>query len=239
MLAFDPPFFGESDGSPRFVSSPELYSESFSAGVDYLGSLPYVDRERIGAIGICGSGGFALNAAQVDVRIKAVVTASLVDISANRQMIPEGQLEAVKKQLSEQRWKDFESGTPEVIHSFPETVSDSIPAELTDPMAREFFSYYGLKRGHHPRARGGFTTTSQMAFMNFRLLDYIEEISPRPILLIASEKAQTRPLSEAVYEMASEPKELIIVPGANHVDLYDDTSKIPFGRITELFNEKL
>ena len=163
VLAVDPPYFGESGGEPRFVSSPELYSETFSAATDYLGCLPYVERERIGAIGICGSGGFALSAAQVDVRIKAVVTASMVDISQNRQMIPAEKLGDVKRQLAEQRWKDFEAGTPEVIHSFPETVSDSIPEELTDPMAREFFSYYGLKRGHHPRARGGFTTTSQMA----------------------------------------------------------------------------
>lgn len=163
VLAVDPPFFGESGGEPRFVSSPELYSETFSAGVDYLGvEVPFVDRERIAAIGICG---FALSQAQVDVRIKAVVTASLVDISSNRQMIPDDQIEATRRALCEQRWKDDEAGSPQVIHSFPAEVSERIPDELTDPMAREFFSYYGLRRGHHPNARGGFTTTSNLSFM--------------------------------------------------------------------------
>ncbi len=240
VLTFDPPFFGESDGEPRFVSSPELYSESFSASVDYLGvRVPYVDRERIAAIGICGSGGFALSAAQVDVRIKAVVTAALVDISANRAMIPSDQLEATKRQLCERRWADFEAGEPEVVHSFPETVSEKIPDEITDPMAREFFSFYGLERGHHPRARGGFTTTSQLAFMQLRLLDYITEISPRPVMLVAGEDAQTLPLSQMVYEAAAEPKELIVVPGANHVDLYDDVAKIPFDRIDDFLKGTL
>lgn len=239
-LCFDPPYFGESGGEPRFVSSPELYSESFSAGVDYLGvKVPFVDRDRIAALGICGSGGFALSAAQVDVRIKAVVTAALVDISANRQMIPEDRIYNTKKALCEQRWKDFEAGTPEVIHSFPATVSEKIPDELTDPMAREFFSFYGLKRGHHPNARGGFTTTSNLAFMQLKLLDYITEISPRPILLIASENAQTRPISEAVYAAAAEPKELMIIPNANHVDLYDDVTKIPFAKIVDFLKNAL
>ena len=238
-LCFDPPYYGESGGEPRFVSSPELYAESFSAGVDYLGvKVPFVNREKIAAIGICGSGGFALSAAQVDVRIKAV-TAALVDISSNRQMIPADQIENTKKALCEQRWKDFENGTPEVNHSFPATVSDTIPDEITDPMAREFFSFYGLKRGHHPNARGGFTTTSNLAFMQFKSLDYIQEISPRPIMLIAGENAQTKPLSEIVYAAAAEPKELVIIPDANHVDLYDDVSKIPFDRIEAFLKKNL
>ncbi|HJI29452.1 MAG TPA: alpha/beta hydrolase [Veillonellaceae bacterium] len=239
-LAIDPPYYGESGGEPRFVSSPELYAEGFSAGVDFLGvKVPLVNREKIAAIGICGSGGFALSAAQVDVRIKAVVTAALVDISANRQMMTPEQVGATKKALCEQRWKDFEAGTPEVNHSFPATVSEKIPDEITDPMAREFFSFYGLKRGHHPNARGGFTTTSNLAFMQFKSLDYITEISPRPILLIAGENAQTKPLSEMVYAAAAEPKELVIVPGANHVDLYDDVTKIPFDKIESFLKESL
>lgn len=239
-LCFDPPFFGESGGEPRFVSSPELYAESFSAGVDYLGvKVPFVNREKIAAIGICGSGGFALSAAQVDVRIKAVVTAALVDISANRMMIPADQIENTKKALCEQRWADFEAETPQVNHSFPATVSEKIPDEITDPMVREFFSFYGLKRGHHPNARGGFTTTSNLAFMQFKSLDYIQEISPRPIMLIAGENAQTKPLSEMVYAAAAEPKELVIIPDANHVDLYDDINKIPFDKIEEFLKANL
>ena len=154
-------------------------------------------------------------------------------------MIPTDQIEAVKRQLCEQRWRDFEAGEPQVKHSFPAEAVDEIPEEITDPMAREFFSYYGLKRGHHPNARGGFTTTSQLAFMQLRLLDYIQEISPRPILLIAGEQAQTLPLSEAVYAAAAEPKELVVVPGANHVDLYDDVEKIPFDRLEAFFRGAL
>ena len=124
-------------------------------------------------------------------------------------------------------------------HSFPATVSDRIPEEITDPMAREFFSFYGLKRGHHPNARGGFTTTSNLSFMQFKLLDYIQEIAPRPILLIAGENAETKPLSEIVYAAAAEPKELVIIPEANHVDLYDDVNKIPFDKIEAFLKKAL
>lgn len=235
VLTFDPAFMGESKGEPRHVSSPDIFAENFSAGVDFLGTLDYVSRERIGVIGLCGSGGFALSAAQVDTRIKAVATASLYDISAvGRLMMNEEQLITVKKELGEQRWKDFENGMPEYIPSFPETPDTKVPDGL-DPVSAEFYTYYGLKRGHHPNARGNFTTTSQLAMLNFRLLDYIREISPRPILLIAGEQAHSKAFSETVYENASEPKELYIVPDAIHIDLYDDVEKIPFGKIVDFF----
>ena len=118
-------------------------------------------------------------------------------------------------------------------------VAAKIPDELMDPMAREFFSFYGLARGHHPRARGGFTTTSQLAMMQFKSLDYIKEISPRPILIIAGAEAETLPISQAVYEAAAEPKELVVVPGTNHVDLYDDVTKIPFAKLAAFFGKAL
>lgn len=240
VLAFDPAFMGESGGMPRQVSSPDIFAENFSAGVDYLGSLPYVDRQKIGALGICGSGGFALSAAQVDTRIKAIVTSAMYDISksewttANANEDRTGML----NRLGEQRWKDFENGTPEYISFFPTTPADSIP-EGMDAISAEFFSFYGMARGHHPNTQGGTTTTSRLAWINFQSLNHIATISPRPILFITGENAHSRPYSDTAYAAASEPKELYITPGANHVDLYDDTNKIPFNRIESFFKEAL
>ena len=236
-LAFDPAFMGESGGEPRHVSSPDIFAENFSAGVDYLGTLPFVDRERIGAIGICGSGGFALSAAQVDTRIKAVATASMYDISdAGRIFMTPEQLQEELPKLNEQRWKDFENGSPEYLPSFPETPAEEVPEGL-DPVSAEFYSYYGLKRGHHPNARGGFTTTSQLAMLNFRSLDFVDQISPRPILMIVGENAHSKFFSENVYKAAAEPKELYVVPDAIHIDLYDRLDKIPFDKMESFFKE--
>lgn len=236
VLAFDPSYNGYSKGEPRHTSSPEIFVEDFSAGVDYLGTRPFVDREKIGAIGICGSGGFAISAAQVDTRIKAVATASMYDISITGNNMDSEQLKETLEQIGEQRWKDFESGEPEYIPSFPAEADDSVPEGL-DPVSEEFYSYYGLERGHHPNARGGFTTTSQLSFFNFQLLNHIDTISPRPILFIMGENAHSRFFSEDAYAAASEPKELYIVPDAIHIDLYDKVDKIPFDKMESFFNE--
>lgn len=236
VLAFDPSYNGYSEGEPRHTSSPEIFVEDFSAGVDYLGTRPFVDREKIGAIGICGSGGFAISAAQVDTRIKAVATASMYDISITGNTMDSEQLKETLDQIGEQRWKDFESGKPEYIPSFPAEADDSVPEGL-DPVSEEFYSYYGLERGHHPNARGGFTTTSQLSFFNFQLLNHIDTISPRPILFIMGENAHSRFFSEDAYAAASEPKELYIVPDAIHIDLYDKVDKIPFDKMESFFNE--
>lgn len=236
VLAFDPSYNGYSEGEPRHTSSPEIFVEDFSAGVDYLGTRPFVDREKIGAIGICGSGGFAISAAQVDTRIKAVATASMYDISITGNNMDSEQLKETLDQIGEQRWKDFESGEPEYIPSFPAEADDSVPEGL-DPVSEEFYSYYGLERGHHPNARGGFTTTSQLSFFNFQLLNHIDTISPRPILFIMGENAHSRFFSEDAYAAASEPKELYIVPDAIHIDLYDKVDKIPFDKMESFFNE--
>lgn len=239
VLTFDPCYMGESAGEPRHVSSPDLFSENISAGVDYLGLLPFVDRERIGAIGICGSGGFSLSAAQVDTRIKAVVTASMYDMSAASRLGTDREtLQKRKEQLSEQRWVDAENGYPEWIPTFPEEPSDEVPEGL-DPVSNEFYRFYGVKRGHHPNARAGFTTTSDLSFMNYALLDHVDEISPRPILLIVGDRAASRFFSEQVYERAAEPKELYVVEDAEHIDLYDRTDRIPFDKIENFFNESL
>lgn len=156
VLAFDPAFMGDSGGEPRHVSSPDIFAENFSAGVDYLGILPYVDREKIGAVGICGSGGFALSAAQVDTRIKAVATASMYDITDGSRMpfnTPEKRAELFA-QLGRQRWQDFESGALEYLPSFPEEPAEEVPKEI-DPVSAEFFSYYGLKRENIPMPEAG------------------------------------------------------------------------------------
>ena len=242
-IAFDESFNGESGGKPRHISSPEIFSEDFSAGVDFLGTRPFVDRDKIGAIGICGSGGFALKAAQSDQRIKAVATASMYDMSRvirngwKDSMTPE-QRKKTLTELGEQRWKDFENGTPFLPQGFPEEATESIPEGL-NPISSEFWEYYAMKRGHHPRSHGPFTATSNMAFMNFPLMNYVDTISPRPILFIMGEKAHSRYFTEDAYKLAAEPKELYIVPGARHIDLYDRTDMIPFDKLQNFFNQAL
>jgi len=242
-IAFDESFNGESSGKPRHVSSPDIFVEDFSAGVDFLGTRPFVDRNRIGVIGICGSGAFAITAAQVDRRIKAVATASMYDMS---RVIRNGWKDGMSHeernkaldQLGEQRWKDFENGSPLLPQGFPSEPADSIPEGL-DPISSEFWEYYAMARGHHPRSHGPFTKTSDMAFMNFPLTNYIKSISPRPILFIMGEKAHSRYFTEDAYKMAAEPKELFIVPGARHIDLYDRTDMIPFDKLESFFKESL
>lgn len=242
-LAFDESYNGESSGEPRHVSSPDLFVEDFSAGVDFLGTRPFVDRKRIGAIGICGSGGFAITAAQVDKRIQAIATASMYDMSRVNHYgwedaLTKEQYDAMLEQLAEQRWKDFEAGEPDYIPSFPIETAREIPEGL-DPIGAEFWEYYALERGHHSRARGGFTTTSNLSFINFPLMAYIETISPRPILFIIGENAHSRYFSEDAYQRAAEPKELYVVPQARHIDLYDRMDKIPFDKLEKFFNENL
>lgn len=239
VLAFDQPFMGESAGEPRRVSSPEMFTETFSACVDYLGLQPFVDREKIGAIGICGSGGFALSAAQSDVRIKAVATASMYDMTyASRMGQTREQIEDSKRQLAYKRWEDAEKGYPEYVPAFPETPFDKVPDGVPEPAA-EWLRFYAVKRGHHPNARGGFTTASNLPFMNFRLLDYIDEISPRPILFIVGDRAHSRFFSDIAYDRAAEPKEMYIVNDAEHIDLYDRVDRIPFDKVERFFKENL
>lgn len=239
VLTFDPCYMGETGGETRHVSSPDLFSENISAGVDYLGLLQFVDRERIAAIGICGSGGFALSAAQVDTRIKAVITTSMFDMSvAARGGQAAEQIQKKKEELSLQRWKDVEKGIPEYIPSFPENAVTDIPEEMQG-IWHEFFEFYATKRGHHDNARGNFTTTSDMSFLNYSLTEYISEISPRPILFIVGEQAESRFFSDIAFEKAAEPKQMIVVPNCNHIDLYDDTNKIPFDEIENFLKKNL
>jgi hypothetical protein len=240
VIGFDPSYNGESTGAPRHITSPEIFAEDFSAGVDFLGTLPYVDRDRIGAIGICGSGGFALNAAQVDTRIKAVATAAMYDISRAQRngwkdSMTDDERHKLLDDLAAQCWNDVDSGTPELSSTFPET----IPTEGLDPITREFFEYYVAPRGHHPRSIGGFTKTSSLAHSNVGALQHLTDIAPRPILLITGEHAHSRYFSDDVYAHAAEPKALYVVPGARHIDLYDRTDCIPFDKLDAFFAEHL
>ncbi|MDR8018547.1 alpha/beta hydrolase [Nesterenkonia aerolata] len=242
-VAFDPSFNGESGGEVRRVTSPEIFAEDFSAGVDFLGTLGYVNRQRIGALGICGSGGFALSAAQVDSRIKAVVTSAMYDISGvNHDGWEHSATDEERRKnieaFSQQRWKDVDSGEAEVIRAFPEEPVTEIPEGL-DPVSSEFFEFYGTERGHHPRAVGGFTTTSWPAHINFGALRHLDDIAPRPILLVTGEEAHSRYFSDDVHAQALGPSELVIVPGARHIDLYDRTDLIPFDRIAAFYGESL
>ncbi len=242
-LAFDESYNGESGGEPRHVSSPDIFVEDFSAAVDYMGTRPYVNRNKIGVIGICGSGGFSLTAAQVDRRIKAVATVSMYDMSrVNRygweDSLSEEQRNQMLDALSEQRWNDFESEIPELNPTFPSAPLEAVPEGL-DPITSEFFGYYATQRGFHPNSIGAFTKTSSMAFMNFPLLHYIKSISPRPILFIIGEHAHSRYFSEDAFKLADEPKELYVVPNAGHVDLYDRTDLIPFDKLAAFFTENM
>ena len=242
-IAFDESYNGESSGEPRRVSSPDIFVEDFSAAVDYIGTRPFVDRDKIGVIGICGSGGFAVTAAQVDTRIKAVATVSMYDMSRVMRYgwedsMTDEQRKQMFDQLGEQRWKDFLSDAPELTPAFPGEPVDTLPEGL-DPISSEFFGYYAMKRGFHPNSIGAFTKTSAMAFMNFPLMNYIQSISPRPILFIIGEHAHSRYFSEDAYKMAAEPKELFEIAGAGHVDLYDRTDLIPFDKLESFFTENL
>lgn len=242
-LAFDPSYTGESGGEPRHIASPEINTEDFSAAVDFLGMRENVDRKRIGVIGICGFGGFALNAAAVDKRIRAVATTSMYDMPRVKASgyfdagTPEQRAQQLE-QLSEQRWEDAVNGKPTPApKGLPEKIEGNEPQFVKD-----YFDYYKTKRGFHPRSinsNGSWTTTSVLPFMNMPILTYIKEIAPRPALLIAGENAHSRYFSEDAYREAAEPKELMIVPGAVHVDLYDRPDVIPFDRLNVFFNENL
>jgi fermentation-respiration switch protein FrsA (DUF1100 family) len=241
-LAFDPSYNGYSGGEPRHVTSPEIFTEDFSAAVDYLGTRRFADRERIGVIGVCGSGGFGLSAAQVDRRIKAVAPIVMYDIArvyskGFRDSFTEEDRIGILVDLAEQRYVDFEAGHPALA---PRGAATGYEDADTDAAAigREFGEFYS-GRGYHPNAITQFTATSTMAYMNFPLLTPLEWISPRPILFVVGEHAHSRYFAEDAYDLAAEPKELHVVPNAGHVDLYDKTDLIPFDTLEEFFTKNL
>jgi fermentation-respiration switch protein FrsA (DUF1100 family) len=241
-LAFDPSFVGESGGGTHAVASPDINTEDFMAAVDYLGLHPSVDRERIGLLAVCGLSGMALNAATVDKRVKAVAVASMYDMSRVMArgyydaLTPEGRAEMLE-QISRQRWADAEETTPALAGGLPDTLDG-----IDDPVITMYWNYYKTDRGFHPRSLNsttGWTVTNPLSFMNMPMMTYVEEISPRPVLLIAGSEAHSRYFSEDVYAAAAEPKELMIIEGADHVDLYDQREVIPFDRLAAFFGEHL
>lgn len=258
-VAFDPSYNGESGGEPRNVASPEIYTEDFMAAVDYLGLQKNVDRERIGIIGICGFGGFGLNAMAADARVKAIATISMYDMSREMgegfgKTLTKEDRKLIYARMGEQRWIDAEKGYPWLMHPVvsidqeknlitAETMPDFLP-ENPDPVLADFFEFYRTTRGYHPRAtasNSAFTFTSATAFMNFPMNNYIDEISPRPILFVVGEKAHSRYFSDDAYQLAGDNpnKEMYVVPNATHPDLYDKMDMIPFNKIQDFFEKSL
>lgn len=241
-LAFDPSFTGESGGEPRNVASPDINTEDFSAAVDYLSILPEVDPDKIGIIGICGFGGMGLNAAAMDTRIKAAVTSTMYDMSrvnANGYfdaMDAKGRYE-LRRQLNAQRTEDAKNGSYAPAPGLPEKLTGQEPQFIKD-----YFSYYKTPRGFHARSinsNGNWNMTSALSFMTMPILAYSGEIE-NAVLMIHGEKAHSRYFSEDAFKkLKGDNKELLIIPGANHVDLYDNYDKIPFNKITAFFKEYL
>lgn len=244
-LSIDLPFWGESEGQPRNAVSPDIYAEAFSAAVDFLGTGPFVDPEAIGVIGICGSGSFAISAAKIDPRLKAIATISMYDMGqANRSglghsMTPE-QRKAIIAEAARQRYLEFTGGpiryTSGTVHEI---------TEKSSPIEKEFYDFYRTPRGEFiPRGSSKElathpTLTSNVKFMNFYPFNDIETISPRPMLFITGDQAHSKEFSEDAYRRAAEPKELYYVKGAGHVDLYDRVNLIPFDKLASFFRQNL
>lgn len=241
-LSIDLSFWGESEGEPRNAVSPDIYAEDFSAAVDFLGTRSYVNREEIGAIGICGSGSFAISAAKIDPRIKAIATVSMYDMGqANRYGLNKSLTLEQRKQIiadaAHQRYIEFEGGEIQVAGG---TVLELTPE--SNSIEREFFDFYRnpnrgefTTKGASPERTTKPTVTSNVKFMNFYPFNDIETISPRPMLFITGDQAHSKEFSEDAYKRAAEPKELYYVKGAGHVDLYDRLDMIPFDKLDNFF----
>lgn len=246
-IAFDPSFIGESGGRARNVASPDINTEDFSAAVDYLSNRSDVNPDKIGIVGICGFGGMAINAAAMDTRIKATVTSTMYDMSrviANGYFDYEKDGDTLKKErmdrrkaLNQQRTEDYKNGS----YKRDGGVVDPLPADAPQ-FVKDYYDYYKTKRGYHPRSlnsNDGWNVTSALSFTNMPLLAYADEIES-PVLIIHGEKAHSRYFSEDVFKkLKGNNKELLIVPGANHTDLYDNMDKIPFDKIAAFFHKYL
>lgn len=244
-MSVDLAFWGGSDGQPRNAVAPELYAETFSAAVDYLGTGPFADREKIGAIGICGSGSFAISAAKIDPRLKAVATISMYDMgAANRNGLNHSLTLAQRKQIiadaAEQRYVEFQGGATKYTSGTVHEIT-----EKSNPIEREFYDFYRTPRGEFtPAGSSPLLTThptlsSNTKFMNFYPFNDIETISPRPLLFITGDQAHSKEFSEDAYKRAAEPKELYYIAGAGHVDLYDRVELIPFDKLESFFKANL
>lgn len=241
-IAFDPSYTGESGGEPRYVASPDINTEDFSAAVDFLSTRDDVDPERIDILGICGWGGLALNAAAIDTRIKATVTATMYDmhrVKANGyfdSMDADARYE-LRRQLNAQRTEDAKNGTYALAGGVVDPLPDDAPQFVKD-----YHAYYKTPRGYHPRSlnsNNGWNKTSDLSYINTPLLTYSDEIRSA-VLVIHGEKAHSRYFSEDAFrKLKGDNKELLIIPGASHVDLYDNLTLIPFDKIERFFREYL
>lgn len=244
-LSFDLSFWGESEGQPRNSVAPDIYADDFSAAVDFLSTQSFVDRTNIGVIGICGSGGFAISAAKIDPRLKAIATVSMYDMGGfTRNLyghtLTVEQRQAMAAESAEQRYVEYAGGEIKYTGGSPHEVNED-----SHPIAKEFYDFYRTPRGQFtpgsssPELTTHPTLASNSKFMNFYPLNDIEVISPRPLLFIMGENAHSREWSEEAYELANEPKELFVVPGAGHVDLYDRVNLIPFDKLNAFFSDNL
>lgn len=242
-VAFDPSFTGESAGTPRYVASPDINTEDFSAAVDFLSRLPYVKADAVGLCGICGWGGLALNAAAADPRVKATVASTMYDmhrVSANGYFDSADNAEARRANLAAlaaQRLTDAALPAPETAGGVPDVLPEDAPQFVKD-----YFAYYKTPRGYHPRSlnsNGGWNKTSAISFINTPLLAYAGEIDSA-VLIIHGEKAHSRYFGETAFsKLTGDNKELLIIPGASHVDLYDNFAKIPFDKLESFYKENL
>lgn len=242
-IAFDPSYTGESGGQPRYVASPDINTEDFCATIDFLSTCDNVDPERIGVLGICGWGGMALNAAAMDMRIKATVTSTMYDMSrvnANGYFdtMDADQRHELRRQLNAQRTLDAKNGTYELAGGVVDPLPDDAPQFVKD-----YYAYYKTPRGYHKRSlnsNNGWNKTSSLSFINMPLLAYSDEIRSA-VLMIHGEKAHSRYFSEDAFKkLKGDNKELLIIPGASHVDLYDNQANvIPFDKIESFFREYL
>lgn len=244
-MAIDLPFWGGSEGQPRNTVAPEIYTEAFSAAVDYLRAQAFVDRERIGGIGVCGSGSFIIAAAKIDPRLKAIATVSMYDMGAAarnglRKSVTLDQRKELIAAAAAQRDIEFAGGKTEYTGG----TTHQLTAE-TDPVQREFYDFYRTPRGEFtppgssPQLTTHPTLSSMPKFMNFYPFTDVDTIAPRPLLFITGSEAHSREFSEDAHARAAEPKELLVVPNAGHVDLYDRVDLIPFDRLGRFFSEHL
>lgn len=244
-VAFDPSFTGESEGvnGVRNVADPSINTDDFCSAVDFLSVQDFVDPQKIGIIGICGWGGMAVNAAAIDTRIKATVSTTMYDMSW---VTEKGYFDAEdseearyqkRKAMNEQRTKDYQSGT----YARAGGVVDPLPEDAPQ-FVKDYYDYYKTKRGYHARSLNsneGWNTTSALSLLNMPILEFAGEIRSA-VLLVHGEKAHSRYFSEGVFKkLKGDNKELMIIPGASHVDLYDNFEAIPFAKIVSFFNQYL
>lgn len=241
-IAFDPSFTGESGGQPRYVASPDINTEDFSAAVDFLSVQENVDLERIGILGICGWGGMAINTAAIDTRIKATVASTMYDMT---RVNARGYFDAMdadaryelRKTLNAQRIEDYKNGSYQLSGGVVDPLPKDAPFYVKD-----YYDYYKTERGYHKRSlnsNGGWNTTSALSFMNMPILQYSDEIRSA-VLVIHGEKAHSRYFSEDAFKnLKGDNKELMIIPDAVHTDLYDRADIIPFDKLENFYRENM